>query len=108
MTWHWRHISDTEVTIRERIARRFRHHVQTPKNPKGRIHREPCVVCKNILTDAHHVDYTQTFKVVWLCFKCHRKVERGRLKITKKMIWDYSSLVITRPGGQRNEKSIMG
>lgn len=84
---------------RDRVARRFRHHVRTKHNPRGRIRREPCCLCGGLArkTHAHHVDYTETFKVVWLCFTHHREVERGLHKIKGSMIWDYTSLVSIRP-----------
>ena len=92
----------------DRIARRFRHHVRTTWNPKGRIRREPCQFCgaeestwgkarKAGPIEAHHVDYAQPFLVVWVCFTCHRKVDRGELKILKRHLWDYTSLVQQRP-----------
>ena len=94
----------------ERVARRFRGHVRTPSNPRGRIHREKCAFCPQepVLVPspigeipavgAHHVDYARAFLGVWLCEKCHRAVERGELRILKRHLWDYTSLVPTKQG----------
>lgn len=93
---------------RTRVARRFREHVRTTKNPRGRIHREPCVLGgeDHGTGEAHHVDYSKPWVVMWLCRPCHRRVERGEVKLDKRWIrrrlWDYSSLVIQRPRGQRH------
>lgn len=83
-----------------RVARRFRHHVRTTSNPRGRIHREPCFNIRECGStkpaDAHHVDYNQPFLVLWVCVNCHRKVDHNSLKFKKSDLWDYSSVVRVR------------
>jgi hypothetical protein len=82
----------------ERVARRFRHHVRTVSNPRGRIIREACTFCPAGATaGGHHLDYAKPFVVVWACEPCHRKIERGEIKIRAKDVWDYTSLVKKRP-----------
>lgn len=91
-----------------RVQRLFRAHVQSRRNPRGRIVRLPCAFyggvrgrwpqpqppdCLGEPADAHHLDYSRPFYIVWLCFHCHRKVERERLRVTPRMACDYSSLV---------------
>lgn len=83
------------------MARRFRHHVRTRWNPHGRIWREACAFCPSDEAQAHHVDYSRPFVVAWVCEACHRLVEQGELKVTARHLWDYTSLVRTRPGGWR-------
>jgi hypothetical protein len=85
-----------------RIGRRFRGHVRTETNPKGRIHREPCYFHREMIGEAHHPDYDQPWAVVWLCSSCHRRADHGTLRVTKKMIWDYTSLVPKKPKLYRN------
>lgn len=91
----WENFNDVEKI---RVARRFRHHVRTKRNPRGRIRREPCQVdgCGEEKSEAHHIDYSKPFVVVWLCFTHHRHVERKKLRIKKRWIWDYSSLLWVR------------
>lgn len=98
-----------------RIQRRFRHHVRTPHNPRGRIYRERCAFAgrgkgecwAHVLTpegvpvaEAHHVEYASPWKVVWLCTSHHRKVERKTVRLRKRDVWDYTSLIepIGKPG----------
>jgi len=38
---------------------------------------------------------------VWACSVCHRKIERGEIKIRAKDIWDYTSLVVKRSNAWR-------
>ena len=40
---------------------------------KGILHRQPCQVCGNAKSQAHHVDYSQPLIVEWLCFEHHRQ-----------------------------------
>jgi hypothetical protein len=34
---------------------------------KGRMERQPCIVCGNPESQAHHEDYAKPLDVVWLC-----------------------------------------
>lgn len=75
--------------------------MRTRSNPRGRIHREPCPWCpagaEPAKSEAHHISYRNPFKVVWCCFSHHRKIEAGSVKVFKKHVWDYKSVVILVP-----------
>jgi len=43
---------------------------------RGKLKREPCIVCKNPKGEAHHPDHSKPLDVVWLCRKHHRAWER--------------------------------
>lgn len=93
---------------RVRVARRFRGHVRTPSNPRGRIHRESCHWHPDVEAEFHHIDYANPWRGAWLGLTCgcHRRVEHGTLRIPAKAIWDYTSLIespgVGRPGGRRH------
>jgi ribosomal protein S27AE len=44
---------------------------------KGLLTKEVCVKCGDVNSQAHHTDYRSPLKIIWLCFKCHRK-EHGQ------------------------------
>ena len=41
---------------------------------KGTLKREPCKICGNEKTEAHHPDYNYPLNIVWLCDRCHKDV----------------------------------
>lgn len=86
-------------TEKARCAERLRHHIWTPRSPHRRIHRlYRCCHChRECQTEAHHVDYTRPFLVSWLCTSCHRKVEAGSIKLGKRHMFNYESLVNSEP-----------
>ena len=40
-----------------------------------RIIKEPCCVCGNNISTAHHEDYSKPLEVVWVCLKHHKELE---------------------------------
>lgn len=45
----------------------------------GRLVRQPCAICGDQNTEAHHKDYSKPLDVEWLCFKHHREVAHGQM-----------------------------
>lgn len=45
----------------------------------GRLIKEPCRICGDSKSQAHHPDYRRPLFVQWYCFKHHREVEHGQL-----------------------------
>lgn len=45
----------------------------------GRLEREPCKICGETRSQAHHHDYSKPFDVDWLCFKHHREMHGQRV-----------------------------
>ena len=43
----------------------------------GRIKRQNCAECDKSDAEAHHPDYSEPLKVVWLCSKHHKKLHSG-------------------------------
>jgi hypothetical protein len=112
---------------KRRVARLFRHHVRTFRNPMGRIHREACWFCRETarldrlngtcngpreehlpLAPAHHIDYDRPFVVVWACDKHHRMLDHCSLTLPLRAIHDYTSLIeapgIAQPGRRREAR----
>jgi len=44
----------------------------------GKVVREPCEICGNPKTDAHHDDYSKPMEIRWLCRSHHRKLHRSK------------------------------
>lgn len=42
----------------------------------GSLVRQPCVVCGDPKSEAHHEDHNRPLDVVWLCFQHHREADR--------------------------------
>lgn len=71
---------------REKIAEYQRQRIlRTPGKVRARkaisngirdkkIQREPCWVCGEEKSQAHHIDYRSKTAVVWVCFKHHREM----------------------------------
>jgi len=98
------------------VARLFRGHVDTPSNRRRgkscRIQRRGCFWHPDVEAEAHHVNYSRPFVVVWVgvVCGCHRRVEHGSLKVPKAAIFDYTSLIegpygISRPTARQKGKA---
>lgn len=46
---------------------------------RGLIQKQPCEVCGDANSEAHHPDYSQPLNVVWLC-RAHHKALHARMK----------------------------
>ena len=60
----------------ERAYRIVQYHLRT-----GKIKREPCELCQNPSTDAHHTDYSRPLFIWWLCHSCHEMVHGKEARI---------------------------
>ena len=40
---------------------------------KGRLKRQPCELCGEPKSEAHHDDYKKPYQIRWLCMKHHRE-----------------------------------
>lgn len=54
---------------------------------KGKIVRQPCEICGNPETDAHHDDYNKPLEVRWLCRSCHKKWHDNNKPIRAEDTW---------------------
>lgn len=44
----------------------------------GTLVREPCSVCGNLKSQAHHEDYSKPLEVKWLCQKHHSEIHSNK------------------------------
>jgi hypothetical protein len=42
---------------------------------RGKVTKQPCCICGNFNSEAHHEDYSQPLKVRWYCRKHHLEKE---------------------------------
>jgi len=47
----------------------------------GKIKKKPCIICSEIKVHAHHEDYNDPYKILWLCRIHHEDIHRGNLHI---------------------------
>lgn len=52
----------------------------------GRLVRQPCLLCGDKKTQAHHEDYSKPLDVEWLCFKCHREHRHQQTTVTQSAV----------------------
>lgn len=64
-----------EIRVIKRKARSYLNHAVRD----GRITREPCELCGDSKSEAHHDDYTKPLDVRWFCLKHHRIHENPEL-----------------------------
>lgn len=58
------------------------HRLKYPQKIKARlagqvIPKEPCIICGNSVSEAHHDDYSKSWEVRWLCKKHHEELKSG-------------------------------
>jgi hypothetical protein len=49
----------------------------------GRLQRQPCEICGDVKSQAHHDDYRKPLQVRWLCFVHHREHGHGQTVTVK-------------------------
>lgn len=49
----------------------------TMRVQRGLLEKKPCEICDSTTKiEAHHLDYSKTYDVIWMCFVCHRELHR--------------------------------
>ena len=46
---------------------------------RGDLIKEPCEVCADPKSQAHHEDYSKPFDVIWLCQEHHTAIHKGEI-----------------------------
>ena len=60
------------IRFKNKARKALQHYIAT-----GKIVRQPCEVCGEKKSEAHHEDYNKPFDVIWLCKKHHTEVYYG-------------------------------
>ena len=86
----YKHYDSPEEKEAKQVTRRKTLHLIK----KGEIKRKPCTVCGAEKADAHHMDYTDPYKIKWLCSTHHRMLHLERnvreraIKMARVMVVD--------------------
>ncbi len=59
--------------------KRWAHNALRSGLRRGLVQRQPCEVCGDQNTEAHHPDYDRPLEVVWLC-RAHHKAEHAQVR----------------------------
>lgn len=51
---------------------------------RGKIEKEPCIVCGSPDSEMHHPDYDKPLYVVWMCREHHLALHRGEIELPEK------------------------
>ncbi|MCR4345195.1 MAG: hypothetical protein NUV44_10590 [Candidatus Scalindua sp.] len=71
--------------------------VKEAKNPLIREMEKACVVCGKKTVLPHHEDYSNPFKVIWLCEEDHKDYHDGKIALFDGQLkWDPARLTKTR------------
>jgi len=73
--------SSRESRLRHPKQRKARLEVQYAVR-SGRLTKQPCEVCNNVKSHAHHCDYNKPLDVIWLCTKHHAEWHMNNEVIT--------------------------
>jgi hypothetical protein len=66
------------IKYREQYPEKYRaHNLLGNALRNQRICKEPCEICGDLKSEAHHPDYSKPLEVIWLCRKHHHKVTIG-------------------------------
>jgi len=61
---------------------------------KGKLPKKPCVVCQSHEVVPHHEDYSNPFKVIWLCEAHHKAYHDGAIALFNGTLhWNPSRLI---------------
>ena len=44
---------------------------------RGKLKKEPCQECGDLISEMHHPDYSKPLKIIWLCRVCHLELHRS-------------------------------
>jgi hypothetical protein len=69
--WRKTHPLTEEQKFKANVRNKTKMKVQ-----RGSIIKQPCEVCGEMKSEAHHKDYNNPYDFQWLCFKHHREIHK--------------------------------
>lgn len=73
--------ADYQRKIRQIFPEKYRARTMVSNAIKcGKITKQRCVECGSTNTQAHHPDYSQPLKVIWVCFDHHMAIHKQPTK----------------------------
>lgn len=85
-------LKDPLILIRSKVRQKTKNLVR-----KGKIKKKSCIVCGNKKVIAHHEDYRNPLKVIWMCQKHHKDYHEGKIALfNNKLKWDPKILTDTK------------
>ncbi|PWU21489.1 MAG: hypothetical protein C5B49_02570 [Bdellovibrio sp.] len=81
-------LNDPHAKLRSRTRNRTRELIR-----RGSLKRRPCIVCGERRVIAHHEDYLDPFKVIWMCEPHHKDYHAGKIALFNgRLKWDPARL----------------
>ncbi len=94
-------LNDPMARLRNRTRKRTRDLVRW-----GRLKQKPCIVCGGRNVIAHHEDYLNPFKVIWICELHHKEYHDGKIALFNgRLRWDPARLDPKRSDGRAADKN---
>lgn len=69
-------LKDPTIAVRTKTRRKTNDLLK-----RGKIKKKPCVVCKSQEVLAHHEDYNNPWKIIWICEKHHKEYHDGKISL---------------------------
>lgn len=76
--------------------RRYANGVISKLIKSGLLKKQPCLICRNEISEAHHFDYGLPENVIWLCDQHHKEAHKIDKEINRQ-IKHYEQLMNNQP-----------
>lgn len=73
---------DPWIAVREKTRKKTSKLIKS-----GKLKKNPCLVCRNSSVLAHHENYDNPWKIIWLCEPCHKDYHNGQIGLYNDTLW---------------------